>query len=34
MTTSVKEQIHAQISGALAGAKFPGKSRNFFIENF
>jgi hypothetical protein len=23
MTTSVEEQIHAQISGALKGAKFP-----------
>ena len=23
MTKSVKEQIHAQISGALKGAKFP-----------
>jgi hypothetical protein len=34
MTKSVKEQIHAQISGALAGAKFPIKTPGDLIAAF
>jgi hypothetical protein len=34
MTKSVKEQIHAQISGALAGAKFPIKTPADLIAAF
>jgi hypothetical protein len=34
MTKSVKEQIHAQISGALAGAKFPVKTPADLIAAF
>ena len=34
MTKSVKEQIHAQISGALAGAKFPVKTPKDLIAAF
>ena len=34
MTKSVKEQIHAQISGALAGAKFPIKAPADLIAAF
>lgn len=33
-TLSVREQIHAQISGALAGAKFPIKSPKDLIAAF
>ena len=34
MTKSVKEQIHAQISGARAGAKFPIKTPADLIAAF
>jgi hypothetical protein len=34
MTKTVKEQIHAQISGALAGAKFPVKTPGDLIAAF
>jgi hypothetical protein len=34
MTKSVKEQIHAQISGALTGAKFPVKTPADLIAAF
>ncbi len=34
MTTSVKDQIHAQIAGALAGAKFPIKTPGDLIAAF
>jgi hypothetical protein len=34
MTNSVKEQIHAQITGALAGAKFPIKTPQELIAEF
>jgi hypothetical protein len=34
MTKSVKEQIHAQITGALKGTKFPVKTPNDLIAAF
>jgi hypothetical protein len=34
LTKSVKDQIHAQITGALAGAKFPVKTPQDLIAAF